>query len=211
MASFEPMSPDLVAHIKYCYQAYRHTADLDRKGLFFSPTCLQICRPTPSYAATTRDQIVQYLKDAQEGNVPVETPLSSATEILDISETHEQRESRTKAKSRGVYTIRPLQPSEYEFSTDDVTAPVGLIPAEIKHTAEQEKWIGMRVDLWNEGGDEGGLLVKVQYWWRLEEIADTERVMDDAKGPGWRQCLHDIMYLGPKDGTEGHHGQEVLE
>jgi hypothetical protein len=27
---------------------------------------------------------------------------------------------------------------------------------------------------------------------------------------GWRQCLHDIMYLGPMDGTKGEAGLEVI-
>ena len=67
----------------------------------------------------------------------------------------------------------------------------------------------MRVDLWDEGGEEDGLLVKVQYWWRFEEIPEHER--GDEQAMGWRQCLHDIMYLGPKDGTEGEDGLEVLE
>lgn len=212
MVLFQPASSDLIAHIKHCYHAYRHTIDLDRKGLFFSPTCLQICRPTPSYAATTRKEIVQYLIDAQQGNVPVETSASPPTEASGNSEvTNTRTEFRSKAKGRDVYTIRPLKLSEYDFGVDDITAPIGLTVEELERIAKQEKWIGMRVDLWNEGGDEGGLLVKVQYWWRQEKVPDSEQIIDGAPELGWRQCLHDIMYLGPKDGTEGGDGQEILE
>ena len=153
---------------------------------------------------------MQYLKDAQQGKIPVETP--SSTEKVDAPKSqNDQTKSGTNRKRRGVYTIRALQPSEFEFGTDDITAPVGLTVEELKYLAEQEKWIGLRVDLWDEGGDEEGLLVKVQYWWRLEEVPHNERMVCEAQGLVWRQCLHDIMYLGPKDGTEGANGQEILE
>jgi hypothetical protein len=115
------------------------------------------------------------------------------------------------ARSRSVYTIRPLHTSEFDFGTDDITAPIGFIVEELKQKAAQEGWVGMRVDLWNQDEDRKGLLVKVQYWWRLEEISGDGRVMDEFASRGWRQCLHDIMYLGPKDGTEGEEGVEVLE
>jgi hypothetical protein len=69
----------------------------------------------------------------------------------------------------------------------------------------------MRVDLWDEGGEDEGLLVKVQYWFRLEETLERQRVMGDDGWMGWKQCLHDITYLGPKDGTEGQEGLEILE
>ncbi|KAJ4368345.1 hypothetical protein N0V83_006701 [Neocucurbitaria cava] len=182
------------------------------KGLFFSPTCLQICRPTPPYAATTRNEIVQHLKDAQQGKIPEEKQSPSPTANPDVPAGNENgMKTGTKGKGRGLYTIRPLQPSEFEFSTNDVTAPVGLTAQELQHKSEQEGWFGMRVDLWDEGGNEEGLLVKVQYWWRLEDVPQNERMEGEAPGRVWRQCLHDIMYLGRKDGTEGAHGQEILE
>ncbi|KAF1943020.1 hypothetical protein EJ02DRAFT_453741 [Clathrospora elynae] len=197
---------DTIAQIKHTYRIYRHTQDLDRKGLFFSPGCLQICRPTPSYAATTRDQIVQYLKDAAQGRVPVETP-SAVPICLNVTSTPAK-----PAKGKAVYTIRPLKASEFDFSTDAITAPIGLNVEVLKQKAMQEKWVGMRVDLWDEGGEkEGGLLVKVQYWWRFEQVPEHERVLDETEGKGWRQCLHDIMYLGPRDGSEGGNGVKILE
>jgi hypothetical protein len=116
------------------------------------------------------------------------------------------------ATSRSVYTIRPLHTSEFEFGDNNAAAPIGFTVDELKQKAVQEGWVGMRVDLWNQGENEKGLLVKVQHWWRLEEeISGDGRAMDESESRGWRQCLHDIMYLGPKDGTEGDEGVEVLE
>lgn len=54
----------------------------------------------------------------------------------------------------------------------------------------------MRVDLWDS--DPKALLVKVQYWWRVE-------------GGEWLQILHDILYIGPRDGTEGSSRDKILE
>lgn len=211
MAGYQQPTADTVAHIKHCYHAYRHTEDIDRKGFFFSPDCMQICRPAPSYAATSRDGIVQYLRDAQQGKIPVDILGSSPTHISDVSD-HYETESRPKksVQGRSVYIIRPLQPCEFEFGSDDIVAPIGLTVEQLKLKAVQEKWVCMRVSLWNEGG-EGSLLVKVQYWWRLEEIANHDQMMGDPPGTGWKQCLHDIMFLGPKNGTENDEGLEILE
>jgi hypothetical protein len=164
--------------------------DLDAKGSFFSPTCSQICRPRPSYAATNRDTIVRYLHEAAEGG----TTLATSS----------QDDKDGKPRSKGFYTIRSLDDGEFEFGTDEVVQEAGFgSTAELKQKAEGEGWVGMRVDLWNDEGvdDDGarkGLLVKVQYWWRKEEGK-------------WTQCFHDIMYLGARDGTEGTEGAEVLE
>jgi hypothetical protein len=185
MAEFKIPSAETIAHIKQCYFMYRNTEGADRQGHFFSPDCVQICRPIPSYAATNRGQIVQYVKEAAA-------------------------KSEKPAKSRGVYTIRPLHPHEHEFGADEITTPIGLTVEVLKKRAVQESWVGMRVDLWDEG-EGNGLLVKVQYWFRLEDIPAHERVMEKDQVMGWRQCLHDIMYLGPKDGTEGEEGLGVLE
>ncbi len=211
MAGYQPPTADAVAHIKHCYHVYRHTADIGRKGLFFSPTCMQICRPTPSYAATSRDGIVQYLRDAQQGKIPVDTPVSTSAGISDLSDGHTMEPEPTKpTKSKSVYTIRALAPSEFEFGSDDIVAPIRLTTVQLKSKAVQEKWIGMRVNLWEEGVEQG-LLVKVQYWWRLEEILGHKRIRGELPGTGWRQCLHDIIFLGPKNGTENEDGLDVLE
>lgn len=192
---------------------------------------MQICRPIPSYAATSRAGIVKYLKDAQVVDVPV---ADTSKQLKDINKANEkdttikrkpvanvQQEAEEnelpqssnigKPKSRGVYTIRPLHAAEHEFSINTITAPVGLTPAQLLQKSKDEGWIGMRVDLWTEGAPDEGLLVKVQYWWRKEAIKSGETIDGDEKGKGWRQCLHDIMYLGPKDGSEGEEGLEVLE
>ncbi|KAF1919949.1 hypothetical protein BDU57DRAFT_593651 [Ampelomyces quisqualis] len=170
--------------LKSLYHSYRHTSDIDAKGLYFSPTCMQICRAIPYFAATTREEIVQYLKDADHGKTAVEVD----------------------AKSKGVYTIRSLLPAEFEFSTPDVTAHIKLTPAELEQQARDKKWVGMCVDLWDEGPVGEGLLVKVQYWWREEDVVLGEERKEDVGGRGWRQCLHDIMYLGVRDGSEGGEG-----
>lgn len=203
-------SDEIVSHIKNLYHEYRHTADIDRKGLFFSKKCLQICRPTPSYAATTRAEIVQYLKDAQKGVVPVDGSSSDAADALKTSE-ETTKEVTSKKKGRGLYTIRPLKLSEFEFGKNEHTKPVGSTVEELKEKAEKEQWVGMRVDLWDEGEADDSLFVKVQYWWRKENVPEDERLDGEGEGAGWRQCLHDIMYLGPKDGTEGEEGLEVRE
>lgn len=56
--------------LKRLYAEYRHTADIDAKGRFFSPACIQICRPLPSYAARNRDTIVRYLHEAAAKGPP---------------------------------------------------------------------------------------------------------------------------------------------
>lgn len=104
---------------------------------------------------------------------------------------------------KSFYTIRPLTDGEMEFGSDETAVPAGFDSASaIKLRAEREGWVGMRVDLWDDegtdrGGERLGMLVKVQYWWKEE------------KGV-WSQILHDIMYLGSRDGTEGSQG-EILE
>jgi hypothetical protein len=168
---------------------------------------MQICRPIPAFAATTRELIVQYLKDAEKGKIPVE----DTSEGQSIVTTEEARDDTSPASSnskpRSLYTIRPLLPSEFEFSSPDITSAIHLIPSQLYQQAVAEAWIGMRVDLWDEGNVNEGLLVKVQYWWRKEELTAGEEMEGDAEGKGWRQCLHDITYLGPRDGSEGMEGE----
>lgn len=173
---------------------------------------MQICRPIPTFAATTREEIVQYLKDAEKGKLPIEDiPDQKAADSKDEDKiTTPAEHEKPRPKSRSLYTIRPLLPSEFEFSNSDITSAVNLTPSQLHQLAIAEDWIGMRVDLWDEGEANEGLLVKVQYWWREEDVGAGEDMEGDARGKGWRQCLHDIMYLGPRDGSEGIEG-EVLE
>jgi hypothetical protein len=212
-SSSTTMSSSTDTLIRKLYHFYRHTTDIDQKGLYFSPTCMQICRPIPTFAATTREQIVQYLKDAERGKIPVE---DNPTERLNSSnnegkDTTSTNHSSSEPKPPSLYTIRPLLlSSEFEFSTQEITSAINLSPYQLHQQAVAERWIGMRVDLWDENEANEGLLVKVQYWWREESVGDGEELEGDERGRGWRQCLHDIMYLGPRDGTEGVEG-EVLE
>ena len=171
---------------------------------------------------------MKYLQDAQEGNVSVDSAVAEksrgelAAEKNDVEEdggviaegvASEKDAGKSDEKIGGVYTIRPLHASErLDFSTSAVTSPLNLTPSQLRQKSQDEGWIGMRVDLWDEGAaaDES-LLVKVQYWWRKEVVEPGEEMEGDEQGKGWRQCLHDIVYLGPKDGTEGEEGLEVRE
>lgn len=183
MASERPSSA-IIDQLKQLYSAYRHTSDISAKGDFFSSTCLQICRPQPSFAARDRETIVRYLREAsgQDANAP-----SSTTEVIN------------EPSKRSYYTIRHIREEEFEFGTDDQVKPAGFATADdLKQKARAEGWVGMRVDLWDEEGKDGseGRLIKVQYWWRKEE-------------QGWIQICHDIMYIGPRDGTEGSQGERL--
>jgi hypothetical protein len=181
MASESP-SQETTNHLKQLYAAYRHTSDISLKGNFFSSSCLQICRPRPSFAARDGETIVRYLRETSSKDPNTS---SSTTEVLN------------KQRKKSYYTIRPLREDEFEFGTDDQVKPAGFETTDdLKKKARAEGWVGLRVDLWDEEGEDGneGLLVKVQYWWRKEE-------------QGWIQICHDIMYLGPRDGTEGSQGK----
>ncbi|KAK4225235.1 hypothetical protein QBC38DRAFT_483600 [Podospora fimiseda] len=168
-------------HLKTLYSSYRDTTDIDAKGLFFSTECMQICRPNPSYAATNRETIVRYVREASEGGVGGESSLPS----------------------KEGWTARALRDDEFGFGGDDeaVTAPLGLKVSELKDKAMKEGWVGLRVDLWfydevRQSEKAGhGVLVKVQYWWRKE-------------GGEWMQILHDIMYMGVLDGSQGTEVEE---
>ena len=206
-------SQDISQQIKALYYTYRHTPSPFSKGLFFSPTCLQICRPVPSYSATSRAQIVQYLRDAERGKVPISQ--DADTDMQSISPEGNPNKDGLVTGDASYYTIRLLHPSEHTFGTELATSAIGLTPSALENMSQSEGWVGMRVDLWDEGSEEG-LLVKVQYWWRLETVSDegiagNEGIAGEERdGKVWRQCLHDIMYLGPRDGTEGTEGTEIL-
>lgn len=195
----------IIAHLKQLYAEYLHTKDIDSKARFFSSHCRQICRTTPSFAARERSTIMRYLyetagKDTKTIQNLMQQPCSSKDGTANLAKDAVEHPSSQK---RSYYTIRPLGGREMEFSSDDVVAPAGFSSAaEIRSQAEAENWIGMRVDLWddegmNRQGREQGILVKVQYWWRKE-------------GAEWVHILHDIMYIGSRDGTEGSQG-EILE
>jgi hypothetical protein len=181
------------AYIEQLFHTYRSTPDLEYKGLYFSPACMQVCRPIPSFAATTREQIVQHQKDADAGNIPADDTNVATTQGTELEPT------QVRSKPKLLYTIHPISVRSASFGTPESCAAIDRTPLQLQQQAEDEAWIGIRVDLWDESDD--GLLVKVQYWWR-EEQENENKV--------WRQCLHDIIYLGPRDRTEGAKG-EVLE
>lgn len=172
--------------LKKLYAAYRGTADIRAKGQFFSPNCVQLCRPRPSYAATNSETIIRYLLEFEDGGK--------------IQGSSIEAPGPAQPAMEGYYTIRPVKDNEVEFGTDEQVGPAGFAsPTEIERRARQESWVGMRVDLWDDDGTsqngvKNGLLVKVKYWWRME-------------GGVWKQILHDIMYMGPRDGTEGAEGE----
>lgn len=194
---------EITAHLTRLYYEYIQTKDIDAKGLYFSPECRQICRPTPQFAARERSTIVRYLHETS-GRDPdsiqniAEEP--SGSRQPDSSLPQASSDPSGQGEKRSYYTIRPLREDELEFGTDEVVRPAGFSSAaKVQQKAEMEGWVGMRVDLWDDDGDDGtrgrkGILVKVQYWWRKE-------------GDEWRQILHDIMYLGQRDGTEGKEGE----
>ena len=94
-------------------------------------------------------------------------------------------------------TIRPLRNDEFVFERDDIAAHIDSTSAILKKQAEKEGWVGTRVDMWFPmPPPDGEMLVKVQYWWRKD-------------GDEWVQVLHDIMYMGPRDGTEGSEGETI--
>jgi hypothetical protein len=57
--------------------------------------------------------------------------------------------------------------------------------------------------MWTEDGTDRGILVKVHYWWRMEPLG--------SENGTWKQMFHDILYLGPRNGTETDAGGEVIE
>lgn len=197
---------DVTAHLQQLYADYRHTADIEAKAGFFSPACCQICRPTPAFAARDRDTIMRYLRETSgKGKDRIQQFVEDTDNPSTISDSPAKDTAAvTNTLNKSFYTIRPLTDGEKEFGQDESAIPAGFDSAsEIKLRAESEGWVGMRVDLWDDEGTdkEGrllGILVKVQYWWK-EGL------------PGeWMQILHDIIYLGSRDGTEGTQGQ-ILE
>ncbi|RBA21864.1 hypothetical protein FPRO05_00211 [Fusarium proliferatum] len=161
------------------YREYRETKSIDAKALFFSSQCRQICRTDPAYAAKGRDTILHYLRES--GDVLQRIYREAGWNISEMD----------PASVKSFYTMRPLVTSEKEdFATIRELAPAGFASLEeVRDKARSEKWDGLRVNMWTEDNKGRGILVKVQYWWREEDGA-------------WKQILHDIMFLGPVDGTE---------
>jgi hypothetical protein len=171
-------SDGVVDIVKSRYAAYYHTADPDAKGRFYSTECMQICRPNPSYSARDGASIVRFLKESAKQGASMN--------------------NEAKGGGRGSvsgYTFRPLRENEFEFETDEVVAPIDTTSFALEQRARNEGWVGTRVDMWFPMSQGEKMLVKVRYWWRKE--ADE-----------WVQILHDIMYLGPLDGTEGTEGEK---
>jgi hypothetical protein len=190
------------AHLQQLYADYRHTSDIEEKAGFFSPDCRQICRPTPTFAARDRDTIMRYLRETSgKGKDSIQQILEDLDKKTTISGPNKETMAGPSTRSKSFYTIRPLTDGEKEFGDDDTAVPAGFDSANsIKLRAEKEGWVGMRVDLWDDEGTDNrgkglGILVKVQYWWK-----------EDLPGE-WLQILHDIIYIGSRDGTEGTWGQ----
>lgn len=195
----------IVPQLKQLYRRYAETEDIDSRATFFSTKCRQICRPIPSFAAKERSTIIKYLHEtAGKDNEMIQSLAEGEVEGDGTKHSLHTKPQDTSSgrHKKSYYSIRPLEVHEVEFGADDIVQPAGFLSAEdVKRTATAEGWVGLRVDLWDdEGVDESGLkkglLVKVQYWWREE---DNE----------WLQILHDIMYLGARDGTEGSEGEVV--
>ncbi|KAH7121727.1 hypothetical protein B0J13DRAFT_567196 [Dactylonectria estremocensis] len=182
-------------HLRQLYAEYRRTNDLDEKGLFYSEQVHQICRSDPSYAARERATIVRYLR---ESGPLVARILRDAGQLG----ADEAVGSNTKAN---YYTIRPLAAEEaHDFGTVEHITPAGYESvAELQGQAAAENWEGVKVDMWSDDGDGKGLMVKAKYWWRLENA--------EKDGGTWRQILHDILYLGVRDGTEGTDGGILIQ
>jgi hypothetical protein len=205
-----PESP--YSHLKQIYHEYRHLKYIPAKGAFFSPKCMQVCRPIPDYAATKRETILLYLVQAAGFKDLADYELAqssagaaqpSATDKPAKEDAEESAEVQVEGLKHEVYSIRPLKPNEAtEILTEDVVSPLGMTPLELEELKKRERWVGMRVELWDASeGEKPGRLIRVNYWWREEEVDGERR---------WLQCFHDIISIGDRDGTEGLEG-DVLE
>ena len=176
--------PQLLTHIHSLFQSYHQTTSIPDRGRFYSPSCMQICRPQPSYAARDSDTIVRFLHEADANNMNF-NPAASAPTSHSTSEKSERRPG---------FTFRGVTEEEFEFGGDEITKWVGLEEGEMREKALREGWVGTRVDLRfpvqvvgleSENAGKGGMMVvKVRYWWRKEE------------GGEWVQILHDILEMG---------------
>ena len=172
-------SPDSTStHLTALYRSYFNAPLPSDKATFYSTSCMQICRPDPSFAAKNADGIVAYLEAERTRSKPKDDPFKGRQAEPEL-QVHCNRCS---------YTIRPLTSDEMEFGSDEVCLPAGFTAEQMRVKAQREAWRGMRVDL--VLGDGTGRVVEVRYWWRLE-------ARDEGKDE-WKQCLHDILYIGPQ-------------
>ncbi|KAH7233663.1 hypothetical protein BKA59DRAFT_320110 [Fusarium tricinctum] len=185
-----PSTNDSPLYQQLCelYRQYRGTKSIDAKADFFSPECHQICRTEPSYAAQDRDTIIHYLLES--GEVLSRIYKEAGWNIEDLT-----------SPPKSFYTMRPLTNTETsDFGAIEALEPAGFSSVEqVQKQAQAEDWAGLRVNMWTEDDQARGISVKVQYWWRKETSGE------------WKQILHDIMYLGPVDGTERDPGGELVE
>lgn len=205
----------IYAKLKQVYHEYRHTKYIPAKGAFFSPKCMQICRPMPKYAALRRETILLYLvqsegfKDMEDyeqaqgasSSSAIKTRSSQDASGRDAEDTDEVKVKALKGK--GFYSIRSLKPVEAsEILSEEFVAPLEMTPSRLEELKHREGWVGMRVELWDVNEeDDTGRLIRVNYWWREENVGGEKK---------WLQCLHDIISIGERDGTEGQEG-DVLE
>ncbi|EEY17196.1 predicted protein [Verticillium alfalfae VaMs.102] len=185
----------LAAVLSREYADYRHAPDIEARAAFLSPHCRQICRPHPSYGASDRRAILEFLYEAS-GERPYDKTPTPIQQVL-------QSQADVPPGAKAYYTIRPLKQGELSFGNVPGDPVRGFMDSEtMMDMAVDRKWVGMRVDMWTDGGagkggEKLGLLVKVQYWWTKEHDK-------------WAQIAHDIMYLGSRDGSEGVNG-EILQ
>ncbi|MCJ1388895.1 hypothetical protein MMC18_001746 [Xylographa bjoerkii] len=107
--------------------------------------------------------------------------LGSRAEIMQILTNLGTFTASTEERVRGKVDMRALTLEERE-----------TLPETERERAEREGWEGLRVVL--EDADPKGRRVVVNYYWRGE-------------GGWWVQCLHDLLWVGPRE--EG--GEDVGE
>ena len=166
----------------------------------------------PNYCALNRDAVIQYLLEAagfkdNEDYERKQSPSAAAESTKATTLENKDVIAPGKVKVKGLqeksyYSIRPLKSDEErEILPEYLVAPLSMTPAQLDEQRRRESWVGMKVDLWDDEGDDKGRLIGVKYWWRKEVVDGGEE---------WLQCLHDIVSIGERDGSEGKDG-EVLE
>jgi hypothetical protein len=93
-------------------------------------------------------------------------------------------ESGSRNPGRGKVEMRALSEEER-----------GTLPEATRKQALEEGWKGLYVVL--EDAKSDGRIVKVRYWFRIEEGR-------------WVQCLHDLLWVGPKDGKVDENVEAVF-
>ncbi|RXG42988.1 hypothetical protein VDGE_30622 [Verticillium dahliae] len=97
----------LAAVLSKQYADYRHAPDIEARAAFISPHCRQICRPHPSYGASDRQAILEYLYEAS-GERPYDKTTTPIQQIL-------QSQAGVPPGAKAYYTIRPLTQGELNF------------------------------------------------------------------------------------------------